>query len=481
MWRRAAPHPDADARRDAWYCRGMSQGRRLVGWVTFAFVAGCGARHEPVAPAPKVVLAPEKPVEATEPGLFPLPAWDADAGRGTGATWSMLDGLVKAKSVVLLGESLHVTTEFPRVRLPILRRLHEQLHFDVVAVEGSMVDAWLAQDDLLRAPKMDAAAVEEASRTGWLTLWNTAAMREVLDYVARTGGRERLYFASMDIQPGMGGTPIKKAVMRRFIERVLEYAGEPDAGATAEKLSATLDPLRTCGGEQPAPPERVDAVAKVVRAIRGADPKVRAVLPMHADALALVPTMLDERLHHCSEILGPGGKFAPNEYWRNYKEARDRYQAANVVALRDKVSRSHRVVVWGHHSHLGYRAAGARASVSISGVLRDRLPGETYALGLFAGAGSYLRVQDGPRDNISRVDVSAPGDPCCRGLDALRGLSSSPTGYLLDLALAQGNPRVSFAKERLGYPLEGDGVPAVLADEFDGVLFVPRISAATLE
>jgi erythromycin esterase-like protein len=212
--------------------------------------------------------------------------------------------------------------------------------------------------------------------------------------VAGTGGRERLYFASMDIQPGMGGTPIKKAVMRRFIERVLAYSGEPDAGAAAEKLSVTLDPLRTCAGEQPPPPERVDAVAKVVQAIRSADPKVRAVLPMHADALALVPTMLDERLHHCSEIVGPGNS---NQYWKNYKEARDRYQAANVVALRDKVSRSHRVVVWGHHSHVGYHAAGARASVSISGVLRDRLPGETYALGLFAGAGRYLRVQDGPR------------------------------------------------------------------------------------
>lgn len=344
-----------------------------------------------------------------------------------------------------------------------------------------MLDAWLAQDDLLHAAPSDGDAIRNASRTGWLTLWNTSAMRSVLEYVWASGRGERLYFTSMDIQPGTGGTAVKKAVMRRFIERIFDYAGEKDAAVAAEQLAVSLEPLRMCGGKQPAPLERVSAVTRLSEAIGRADARVRQVLPMHADALALVPTMLNERLHHCDEVVGTGGTFKSNEYWKAYKEARDRYQAANVLALRERVSRTHRIVVWGHHSHVGYHGAGARAGVSISGVLRDRVPGETYALGLYAGAGRYFRIQDGPRDKIDLVDVATAGDPCCGGMDALRGFSKSPNGYLLDFGLSQGDPLISFAKERLGYSLEGNGVPAVLSEEFDGVVFVPQITEAKLE
>jgi erythromycin esterase len=396
-----------------------------------------------------------------------LPGWrDRSAGG-----WAFFGEAARDKSIVLLGESLHVTAELPLVRLPMVEHLHRNMGFDVVAFEGSMIDAWLAQDDLLRAPD-EPDAVQDAAAAGWLTLWNTPEMRQVLGYIHETRHSERLYFASMDIQPAMGGHPRKRAVLRRFVERVFEYAGVPKPEAAASALEADLDALRSCAGRQPPPPERLRAVARLSEAIRKADKAVRARSDVHADALALVPGMIEQRLRHCAESVRADGSID----WKVYKEARDRYQASNVLALRDKVSRKHRVVVWGHHTHVAYGAAGANAKVSIAGALRETAPGQTYAVGLYGGSGTFLRIQDGPREGISSAEVPRPGDARLSGLDALRGLDASEHGYFLDLKVGAADPRLAFTKERHGYPLEGDAARAVLADEFDAVVFLPVIS-----
>jgi hypothetical protein len=200
--------------------------------------------------------------------------------------------------------------------------------------------------------------------------------------------------------------------------------------------------------------------------------------------MSLLPKMLEQRLSHCAEAGGAGvgddGKFDSGRYWVAYKEIRDRHQASNVLALRERVSRSHRVVVWGHHTHVAYRAAGARAKGSIGGGLKAALPGETYALGLYAGAGRFTQLKDGPNDALIPTDVPPQRAACCSGLDALRQLNPGPNGFLLDLRLGKDDPKLGFAREPHGFPLEGEAAKMTLAEELDGVLFVPQVSEPTL-
>jgi hypothetical protein len=60
-------------------------------------------------------------------------------------------------------------------------------------------------------------------------------------------------------------------------------------------------------------------------------------------------------------------------------------------------------------------------------------------------------------------------------------LSSAEHGYLLDLRLAGDDARAAFAHSAHGYPLEGDSAKITLADEFDGVVFLPRVTASAFE
>jgi erythromycin esterase len=100
----------------------------------------------------------------------------------TRSDYAFLTKLLDGKSVVQLGESIHMTDESPRVRLQLIRYLHEQLGFDVLAFEGSWLRAWLAEDLLYRC-KDSVDCVEDAQRLAWFPLWQTDAMRSVLDYL----------------------------------------------------------------------------------------------------------------------------------------------------------------------------------------------------------------------------------------------------------------------------------------------------------
>src|SRR5262249_2097054 len=75
---------------------------------------------------------------------------------------------------------------------------HEQLGFDTLALEGSLTQAWIAQEHLDRTHDVD-----DAQRIAWFTLWRTPAMRELMAYVAETMTTPHpLYLASFDVQIG---------------------------------------------------------------------------------------------------------------------------------------------------------------------------------------------------------------------------------------------------------------------------------------
>src|ERR1044071_168075 len=70
--------------------------------------------------------------------------------------FQFLSPMLQGVEVVSLGESLHLTREFPLVRLGLIRYLHERLGFHLLAMERSAEDLWAAQDEVLDFPKTPA-------------------------------------------------------------------------------------------------------------------------------------------------------------------------------------------------------------------------------------------------------------------------------------------------------------------------------------
>jgi len=148
-------------------------------------------------------------------------ALDFDAPYAASA-FEFLPSVLGRASIVALGESLHVTAEFLRARLRLVQFLHQRLGFDVLALEGSETQAWLAEEYLYRTSPETAGRLDRAQQIAWFKLWNTSEMREVLSYVdASQRTSQPLYLASFDVQTGasaeFGLTP---TVLSALVDRL---------------------------------------------------------------------------------------------------------------------------------------------------------------------------------------------------------------------------------------------------------------------
>ena len=111
--------------------------------------------------------------------------------------YKFLDHAIGSASIVQLGESLHITQEFPRIRVRFIEFLHEQLGFDTLALEGSLTQAWLAEESLYRSD------IGRAQELAWFRLWRTEPMRELMAYVYVTQSTATpLHLTSFDIEIG---------------------------------------------------------------------------------------------------------------------------------------------------------------------------------------------------------------------------------------------------------------------------------------
>ena len=67
--------------------------------------------------------------------------------------YSFLTPIINDKDIVLLGESIHLTREFPLVRIGMIKYLNQNYGFNIIALEWGAADYWAAQDILLSSQK----------------------------------------------------------------------------------------------------------------------------------------------------------------------------------------------------------------------------------------------------------------------------------------------------------------------------------------
>ena len=191
---------------------------------------------------------------------------EANGSLSTQAS-SEISRAVGSSEIVSLGESIHLTNEMPRARLGIVRQLHQQKGFDVLAFEGATIDAWTAQENAYRSKEALRARVRTFSQQALFGLWQTDAMADVVRYALSTqGGEAPLYVASLDIQPGaargLGGS--SENSLKAFLTTGKAVGAAPTMAQQGDWLTA-LGPALSCK----APLTRPEALASLTTWIKG--------------------------------------------------------------------------------------------------------------------------------------------------------------------------------------------------------------------
>lgn len=329
------------------------------------------------------------------------------------------------RTVVQLGESIHLTDEFARIRLSVVRYLHEELGFDVLALEGSAVDSWLSQDHLYRSHDPLPKKAHQAQKLAWFGLWQTEAMGEVMKYVATTQAQSRrpLYLTSFDSQPGSSNAfrdGLKS--LDALFEAVAAYAPPPDSGAFERWKRAFQPYLSNCYHSTVPSTEEERGVmdrslAELSAWLRVASARVQP--PIHGRALLVVIASLHGSFELCG--ITPSRPFGGQTYQRQ----RDRENALTVLSIQNNVSASGKVILWAHHSHVNHDSQGVSIP-SMGRSLLEVLGPKLYTIGLFAGSGEALSGDDSDDMAVKHLRTDLEIE------DALRRMANFD--YFVDLA-----------------------------------------------
>jgi erythromycin esterase-like protein len=119
------------------------------------------------------------------------------------ADYAPITRVIGQAPVVALGESIHLTREMPLVRLHLLRHLNETRGVDALVLEGSLLDAWTAQEHAYGSKAPLGQRARTFTREALFGLWQTDEMEKVIAYALSTqGGPRPVYLTSFDLQPG---------------------------------------------------------------------------------------------------------------------------------------------------------------------------------------------------------------------------------------------------------------------------------------
>jgi erythromycin esterase-like protein len=345
-----------------------------------------------------------------------------DRDLGSPRQWTFLASTLKGIDVVSLPEPIHMTHEFPVVRLGIIAFLNEHVGFHVLGMEGSAVDAWATQDRFLASNKTEQDAAD--AQLALFPLWNMPEIRRLFEYEAGSWSTPTpLYITAYDVQPGTGKGTHGLGAFRLLADRLATYAPPPGIFVLDEWLG-DLQPLTggchefTRANIAPA----ANAIDHLERWIAAAAPAVALRfprLPTHAAVLQLIPANLRGSLSLCSGMASiPAGR---------YKVLRDREGAMFAERLR-AVSPDAKLLLWAHWSHLAYN--DPVTGVSVGQELRRELGKRIYTILPLAERGTAIVIFPGQAsdDDIGFAWVRAGSDRFSKRMQAL-----SSSSFFLDL------------------------------------------------
>ncbi|HEX2203116.1 MAG TPA: erythromycin esterase family protein [Longimicrobium sp.] len=379
--------------------------------------------------------------------------------------------LFEGKRIVQLGESGHGVREFNQSKVRLIKFLHEEMGYDVVAFESGLLECAI-QD--WRAPTATSAA-----GLMWGCVYGVWYTREVLDlfeYVRATWKTPRpLHIAGLDIQPN-GPNAAPRQLLFDFVSAVDTAYAREVAALETDFLNAYWGAYRLPYDQRAARWRELEATvgyrARFGALVRFFDDHAAEMAGVHPDQPALLPLV---RQHAYSRTRLVDVEVAGFDDHAGSTEARDEGMADNLDALLDRAYPGKKVVVWAHNVHVRHDQASVfrpgpaelRSRTMGSWVSERRRP-ELYTVGLYMYRGQAVF------NNRQVYDVLPPAT--VGSLEALF-YTVRRKHFFVDLLGAGRTP----GSEWMDHPISArewgrSDDRMVLRDQYDAILFVDSVT-----
>lgn len=382
-----------------------------------------------------------------------------------------LKTVVGGRRLVQLGESGHGVKQFNQAKVRLIRFMHEEMGFDVIAFESGLFECWSA------GRESGTVHADTTMRRCIFGIWHTDEVIKLFEYVRETQQTARpLHLAGFDVQissyRGSRGAP----------QLLYDVVAKVDSGYAARvrdldaRFQVEYPRISAAAGTNWAALADSMAVVDARFGFRARYDSLTVFLDAHAAALAAtypgdpgVPLVARQtswgRAQYVRTALHPIGT---DSSFIN----RDRGMADNLDFLMDRLYPGKKVIVWAHNAHIMHDRAGIRGVGSVlpppamgTWVSQRRRP-ELYTVGLFMYRGSAAT-------NVRATYPIAP--PLANSLEALfyrvrkrwifvdmlPQVNGPRTGWMFDGILAREWGITSYSM--------------VVRNQFDGILFIDTV------
>ncbi|MEO0463380.1 MAG: erythromycin esterase family protein [Pseudomonadota bacterium] len=385
------------------------------------------------------------------------------------ADLAFLKDQIGDKTIVQLGESSHGTREFNHVKTRLIKFLHQEMEFDVVAFESGFFDGYFVD-----ANRSSLSA--DAMRQFIFAVWSTDEVFELFRYVKETQASDRpLRLAGFDVQ-------ISSAYFGEIFDFVTAL---PESGVLSPERKSSITQNLTqyqsmqrqfaqsqCFSGSSTQCNDIIANARTIRAGLMADQM--AIQPSAEDALR------DMRALYIavSAAIGQIDNSIATYETDAVGDARDLAMAQTFGAVKERLFPDEKIVIWAHNRHIALEQSETRPIDSVRVYPRVPMghhlladyPDELFTIGLYMLRGETA-------DNFQEaLPVLAPRQNSLEAIAYGARLAAFYFDTSSDQPREDGN---AFLFEPIDAHYWGGSFGAysfVLSDQYDGVIVIDQSS-----
>jgi len=386
-----------------------------------------------------------------------------------------LKKVLKGKRIVQLGETTHGSNEMSATKVELIKYLHEELGYDVLAFEAGFAETNGAYRQL-----HDLSSTELMKRSIF-GVWYTQEVADLFEYLQEQEKKgDPLTLTGFDIQV-MGNLFTKSTY--EWIKQV--DTSKADLFKQAEESMMKLQDQKTKEDFVQEQAKINEAYSTLEHFVKEHRKELATLSPQHEQDVDILLQSLKLRKETLMRYELPNWNVSHNvpiyDVEKHPMVLRDRMMAENLEYLAEEMYPTEKMIVWGHNYHVRknnskvkYADYGQNFLNNMGDYLPDSFKKQTYTVGIYAYSGASLDSSD----NKTVTPVNEEKDPT--SLESLLKYANH-SSLFVDLLHTPYNKRTSWIyRPRIALYWGFLKEEMILKEQYDGIIWIERITPAKI-
>lgn len=306
-----------------------------------------------------------------------------------------LKPILKDKTVVSLGENFHRVAEYSSMKTRLIKYLHEELGFDVIAFESGLGDSFLTYEN------MDSLTPKQMMQGSIFPIWHSKETQNLFEYIKKQSKTDKpLYLAGYDMQFTSG---YFTQFVAQWIAKVDKEQGQDYFNFEMQAMTDYYGVLNKYGLDNDNNPQVKQEIKKVKDEY---EPKYKALIQFMTDHKKELVAAYPKNPHLFEvavKTLEDRVKFIEMGMYdtRGSYEFRDRIMTENVEWLMKELYPGKKVILWAHNDHLAKNTSKIAVKeqgkwttsfTSMGELLNKKLKDKEYVIGLYMNSGQASTI-----------------------------------------------------------------------------------------